>query len=170
MIKHLIRLANHLDSKGLRKEADILDGIIVTAEEWQLDEDEASLDTGDWDDGLTGDGRGLSQYEMSDSGEISHRDVSVQESSDETASFEEGGLTILNSEDIEMQLLENRDEALQMINDLKNATVANLTNVTRALRDGRVLEDYTSDALWSAFAASEKLKDVFFPDDLMGEK
>tara|TARA_B100000131_G_scaffold321507_1_gene372392 strand:+ start:1334 stop:1717 length:384 start_codon:yes stop_codon:yes gene_type:complete len=31
MIKELIRLANHLDSKGLRKEADYLDSIVVKA-------------------------------------------------------------------------------------------------------------------------------------------
>ena len=31
MIKKLIKLANHLDSKGLAKEADYLDGIIKRA-------------------------------------------------------------------------------------------------------------------------------------------
>ena len=33
MIKDLISLANHLDAKGLRKEADYLDGIIKRANE-----------------------------------------------------------------------------------------------------------------------------------------
>lgn len=31
MLRELIKLANHLDSKGLTKEADILDGIISKA-------------------------------------------------------------------------------------------------------------------------------------------
>ena len=36
MIKHLIRLANHLDKKGFAKEADYLDNIIKTSSEDDL--------------------------------------------------------------------------------------------------------------------------------------
>ena len=46
MIKELIKLANHLDSKGLRKEADKLDSIIKSAIS------SSSLDTDDYMGGI----------------------------------------------------------------------------------------------------------------------
>ena len=47
MIKQLIKLANHLDSKGLRKEADYLDAVIKIAVDAEEDKDEDKA--GDWD-------------------------------------------------------------------------------------------------------------------------
>tara|TARA_Y100000034_G_C6841203_1_gene380635 strand:- start:484 stop:1098 length:615 start_codon:yes stop_codon:yes gene_type:complete len=58
MIKQLIKLANHLDAKGYTKEAGYIDNILIKISEG--------------DEGLTGEGRGLSQYEMSDAGELSY--------------------------------------------------------------------------------------------------
>jgi hypothetical protein len=77
MIKQLVKLANHLDSKGYPKEAGYLDNILIKMSE---EDPYGELDIGDefsggmrhQDKGMTGGGRGLSQYEMSDTGELGY--------------------------------------------------------------------------------------------------
>tara|TARA_R110002020_G_scaffold50716_6_gene143152 strand:+ start:27361 stop:27933 length:573 start_codon:yes stop_codon:yes gene_type:complete len=175
MIKQLIKLANHLDNKGLRKEADILDRIISLAEddqemydEWISVDEEGnpleSLDTGEYEtEGMLGEGRGLSQYKMDSGAELSYSEEEAEVGS-EDAMFERGELDIMSPEDIEMQLEENRGEALHMIDDLKNATVSNLSRVSNAITEGIILEDLSADFLWAAYVASENLKLKLFPD------
>jgi hypothetical protein len=77
MINKLVKLANHLDSKGYAKEAGYLDNILIKMSE---EDPYGELDIGDelsggmryQDEGMTGGGRGLSQYEMSDTGELGY--------------------------------------------------------------------------------------------------
>lgn len=178
MIKQLIKLANHLDNKGLRKEADILDQIISLAEddqemydEWISVDEEGnpleSLDTGEYEtEGMLGEGRGLSQYKMDSDAELSYSDEESVELDDGTNTmFERGELDIMSPEDIEMQLEENRGEALQMIDDLKNVTISNLSRVSNAITEGVISKDLSPDFLWAAYVASENLKLKLFPDD-----
>jgi len=47
MIKELIKLANHLDTKGLRKEADLIDGVITKVHE-KGPEEPVDLELGDF--------------------------------------------------------------------------------------------------------------------------
>ena len=181
MIKQLIKLANHLDNKGLRKEADILDRIISLAEateddydEWISVDDEGNpldpletLDTGEHEtEGMFGEGRGLSQYKMDSGAELSYSDEESVELDDGTNTmFERGELDIMSPEDIETQLEGNRGEALQMVDDLKSATVFNLSRVSNAIKEGVILKDLSADFLWAAYVASENLKLKLFPDD-----
>jgi len=178
MIKQLIKLANHLDNKGLRKEADILDQIISLAEddqemydEWISVDEEGnpleSLDTGEYEtEGMLGEGRGLSQYKMDSDAELSYSDEESVELDDGTNTmFERGELDIMSPEDIETQLEGNRGEALQMVDDLKSATIFNLSRVSNAIKEGVILKDLSPDFLWAAYLASENLKLKLFPDD-----
>jgi len=51
MIKQLTKLANHLDSKGLLKEADFLDSIIISANESAEQSAESAIPNTPSDDG-----------------------------------------------------------------------------------------------------------------------